>query len=187
MSYYFAIIGPKDTPIYTLEFGTYRQGNDGQSKFPAEMKELNPFVLHSALDIVEDVQWSTPTLYLKAVDNFYAYMISAFVTAGNIKFLLLHESRNEEPIRQFFTDVYDLYVKALLSPFYFVNQPITSPVFDQKVRALAKKYLWEKEWIFPFSFFFFFYWWLLFMFVFPFTKVTKPPPVKTNQFGRNLI
>lgn len=141
MSYYLAIIGPKDTPIYTLEFGTYRQGNDGLSKFPPEMKELSPFVLHSTLDIVEDVQWSTPALYLKAVDNFYAYMISAFVTAGNIKFLLLHESRNEEPIRQFFTDVYDLYVKALLSPFYFVNQTINSPIFDQKVRALAKKYL----------------------------------------------
>lgn len=105
------------------------------------MKEINPFVLHSALDIVEDVQWSTPSLYLKAVDTFYEYLISAFVTAGNVKMLLLHETRNEEPIRQFFSDVYDLYVKTLLSPFYFVNQPITSTVFDQKVRALAKKYL----------------------------------------------
>lgn len=105
------------------------------------MREINPFVLHSALDIVEDVQWSTPALYLKAIDNFYSYMISAYVTAGNIKMLLLHEQRNEEPIRQFFTDLYDLYVKTLLSPFYFVNQPITSQVFDAKARTLAKKYL----------------------------------------------
>ena len=32
MSYYLAIIGTKDTPIYELDFGTYRQGGDGQSR-----------------------------------------------------------------------------------------------------------------------------------------------------------
>lgn len=151
------------------------------------MKEINPFIVHASLDIVEDVMWTTNQLYLKVVDNYYGYMISSMITAGNIRFLLLHKpggsssgsvltsgisgssatsdthsssngatgsssligtsssspyySNNEEPIRQFFFDVYDLYVKTLLSPFYFVNQPISSPVFDQKVRALAKKYL----------------------------------------------
>ncbi|CAN6616806.1 trafficking protein particle complex subunit 20 [Trichomonascus vanleenenianus] len=141
MSYYLAIIGTKDCPIYELEFGTNRQGGDGVARFSPEMKELNPFILHAALDVVEYVQWTTNSLYLKAVDNFYSYMISAFVTAGNIKFLLLHETRNEDGIRQFFSDVYDLYVKTLLSPFYFTNQPIQSPIFDQKVRQLAKRYL----------------------------------------------
>lgn len=32
MSYYFAIIGTKDAPIYNIEFGTYRQGGDGSAK-----------------------------------------------------------------------------------------------------------------------------------------------------------
>lgn len=105
------------------------------------MKELNPFVVHAALDVVDDVQWKTNALYLKAIDDFYGYAISAFVTPGNIRFLLLHETRNEEGIRQFFNDVNDLYVKTLLNPFYNVNDPITSPVFDVKVKALAKKYL----------------------------------------------
>lgn len=145
------------------------------------MRELNPFIVHSALDVVEDVQWTTNQLYLKVIDNYYGYMISAMCTAGNVRFLLLHKpgsgsgsgagsgagsgsgvggagtgasaavassssssasaSHNEEPIRQFFFDVYDLYVKTLLSPFYTLNQTITSPIFDQKVRALAKKYL----------------------------------------------
>lgn len=141
MSYYLAIIGTSNSPIYELEFGTHRQGGDGSSKFSQEMKESNPFVLYSALDIVDDVQWHTPGLYLKVVDNFYSHLISAFVTKGNIRMMLLHESKNEESIRQFFFDVYDLYVKTLLSPFYFVNQPITSPLFDQKVRLLARKYL----------------------------------------------
>jgi hypothetical protein len=105
------------------------------------MKELNPFIVHSAIDIVEDVQWKSNALYLKAVDDFYGYHISAFVTPGNIKFLLLHETKNEESIRQFFNDVNDLYVKTLLNPFYKVNDSITSPVFDLKVKQLAKKYL----------------------------------------------
>lgn len=141
MSFYLAIIGTKDCPIYELEFGTHKQGGDGVSRFPTEMRELNPFILHAALDIVEDVQWTTNTLYLKAVDNFYSYMVSAFVTAGNIKIMLLHETKSEDSIRQFFNEIYDLYTKTLLSPFYFVNQPISSPIFDQKVRQLARKYL----------------------------------------------
>lgn len=62
-------------------------------------------------------------------------------TNVDVKIMLLHDTKNEDSIRQLFNDVYDLYVKTLLSPFYFVNQPITSPVFDQKVRALARKYL----------------------------------------------
>ena len=62
-------------------------------------------------------------------------------TNVDIKMLLLHETKNEDAIRQFFNDVYDLYVKTLLSPFYFVNQPITSAVFDQKVRMLARRHL----------------------------------------------
>jgi hypothetical protein len=59
----------------------------------------------------------------------------------DIKFLLLHESKSEDAIRNFFTDVYDLYTKTLMNPFYSVNQTITSPIFDQRVRTVAKKYL----------------------------------------------
>lgn len=32
MSYYLALIGTSDNPIYEAEFGTYRQGGDGSSK-----------------------------------------------------------------------------------------------------------------------------------------------------------
>lgn len=105
------------------------------------MKELNPFILHSSLDLLEDVQWTSNSLYLKTIDNFYNYPISAFLTPGNIKFLLLHESRGEDSIKGFFNEMYDLYVKTLMNPFYKVDEPIKSKVFDSKVKALAKKYL----------------------------------------------
>lgn len=141
MSYYLALLSRQDKPIYELKFGSSRQGGDGQPHFDKAMDDLTPFVVHAALDVVDDVQWTTPAMYLKTVDNFYSYMISAFVTAGNIRFMLVHETKNEESIRQFFSDVYDLYVKTLMSPFYRVTDKIQSPAFDAKVRALAKKYL----------------------------------------------
>ncbi|KAK9460783.1 Sedlin [Lipomyces oligophaga] len=141
MSFYLAIIGSKDNSVYDLEFGTYRLGGDGTSRFAPDMKQLCPFIVHSSLDIVEEVQWTNNAMHLKVIDKFYNYLISSYITAGNIKFLLLHESRVDDAIRQFFIDIYDLYVKTLMSPFYSVDQPITSKVFDQRVRMLAKKYL----------------------------------------------
>lgn len=141
MLYYFAAMGTEDNPLYELEFGTFRLGGDGVLRFTQEMKELNPFVVHAALDVVEDVQWETNTLYLKAIDTFYGYLVSAYVTPGNVKMMLVHEGKNEEAIRHFFTDVNDLYVKTMLSPFYRLNDPIRSSVFDARVKALAKKYL----------------------------------------------
>lgn len=141
MSYYLAIIGTTDSPVYEAELGSLKAGNDGVPKFSSELRELQPFIVHSSLDLVEDLQWRTNALYLKQVDSFYDYLVSGFVTAGNVKFLLLHETKNEESIRQFFNEVYELYVKAALNPFYQINDPITSVVFDTKVRALGKKYL----------------------------------------------
>lgn len=57
MSYYFAIIGTQDNPLFEYEFGTSKQGGDGQSRFTEQAHHLNQFVLHSSLDIVEEVQW----------------------------------------------------------------------------------------------------------------------------------
>lgn len=55
--------------------------------------------------------------------------------------MLLHEIRNEDGIRNFFQEVYDLYTKCLMNPFYEVDMPITSFTFEQKVKSIAKKYL----------------------------------------------
>lgn len=59
----------------------------------------------------------------------------------DIKFLLLHDTKADDAIRQFFTDVYELYAKTLMNPFYEIDMKITSIVFDSRVRGAAKKYL----------------------------------------------
>lgn len=164
MSYYFAIIGTQDNPLFEYEFGTSKQGGDGQSRFTDQARHLNQFILHSSLDIVEEVQWTTKELYLKAIDKFFSSYISCFITGSNIKLLLLHQplpanapggtTRNstsvganptspqtEEAIRNFFTEVYENYVKASMSPFYKANQEIKSPMFRARVAAAGRKYL----------------------------------------------
>ena len=57
MSYYFSIVGNKDNPLFELEFGTSKQGGDGIARFSAKARQLNPFIVHASLDIVEEVQW----------------------------------------------------------------------------------------------------------------------------------
>lgn len=132
--------------------------SDTSPKFQEDQRQMNQFILHSSLDVVEEVQWAQRELYLKTVDKFNNNLVSCFLTAGSsyprsttatvgtdsgtdIKFLLLHDSKLEDPIRQFFTDVHEAYIKTLMNPFYEVDMRITSIVFDAKVRAAAKKYL----------------------------------------------
>ncbi|KAK3357729.1 Sedlin [Lasiosphaeria hispida] len=170
MSYYFAIIGTQDNPLFEYEFGTSKQGGDGQPRFSEQARHLNQFILHSSLDIVEEVQWTSNQLYLKAIDKFFNNYISCFLTAGNTKFLLLHQptgggaaagpggnssntrsstsiganptsAATEEAVKNFMGEVYENYVKATMSPFYKVNMEIRSLVFRARVAAAGRKYL----------------------------------------------
>ncbi|CAG8593657.1 5871_t:CDS:2, partial [Acaulospora colombiana] len=61
MSYYFAIVGTKDNPIYELEFGTSgtKVGSFDITSKKDEHRHLNQFIVHSALDLVEELQWNT--------------------------------------------------------------------------------------------------------------------------------
>jgi hypothetical protein len=48
----------------------------------------------------------------QVVDRFNEYFVSAYTTATQARFLLLHDSRNEDGIRSFFQEVHELYIKV---------------------------------------------------------------------------
>ncbi|KAI0542343.1 Sedlin [Xylaria digitata] len=167
MSYYFVIVGTEDNPLFEYEFGTSKAGGDGQARFPEQARHMNQFIVHSSLDIVEEVQWGTGQMYLKCIDRFYNNYVSCFLTGGNVKFMLLHQPpsssvsstannprsststiatnptspQTEEAVRAFMLEVYESWVKTIMSPFYRVNMEVRSPIFRQRVAAAGRKYL----------------------------------------------
>ena len=135
------------------------------------MARCTPHLFPSTCHLLT-ISLTNPPRYLKVVDKFFNNYISCFATAGNAKFLLLHQPsqpttaaassgavavstsrsstsiganptspQTEEAIRNFFNEVYDNYVKAIMSPFYKVNAEIRSPVFRARVAAAGRKYL----------------------------------------------
>ena len=62
MSYYFAIIGTRDNPLFTIDFGTSKGGGDGVARFRDEAKHMNQFIVHAAIDMVEEIQWNNKEL-----------------------------------------------------------------------------------------------------------------------------
>ncbi|KAG0588577.1 hypothetical protein M758_2G208300 [Ceratodon purpureus] len=129
----FVIVSRNDSPIYESEVGTAPKKD--------EAAHLHQFILHASLDIVQDVVWNTNNMFLKLVDKFNDLLVSVYVTAGHTRLMLLHDSRNEDGIKNFFQEVHELYIKMLLNPLYVPGSRITSPFFDTRVRALARKYL----------------------------------------------
>ena len=105
------------------------------------MNYLHEFVLHAALDNVDEAIWTTQSCYLKAVDRYYDLTVSAYATSSLVKFLLLHDSKNDDGIRSFFHDIHEYYIKIMLNPFHTQTTKITSKHFDEKVKLLAQKYL----------------------------------------------
>ena len=128
-----AIVSKEDYPIFQLNLPSSDSSGD---------LYLNEFVLHSSLDFVEKKMFKTSNIYLRIVDAHKDSQVSAFLTAGNDKFLLLHSGKaSEDTIKTFFLELYEIYVKTVMNPFYEPNSKINFPAFDKRVKELANKYL----------------------------------------------
>ncbi|XP_024520548.1 trafficking protein particle complex subunit 2-like [Selaginella moellendorffii] len=129
----FVIVGRNNSPIYETELGNAPKRDEAMHQ--------HQFVLHAALDVVEDVAWTVNSMFMKGVDKFNELLVSVYMTAGRTRLMLLHDSRSEDSIKSFFQEVHELYIKILLNPLYVPGSRITSAQFDTRVRALARKYL----------------------------------------------
>ena len=137
-SYYFVMVGKSDNPIFEMEYST--KGADRSF----DHRYLTQFVAHAALDLVEEYIWTTPHMYLKCVDKFNEWFVTAFVGGtSRVRFLLLHDASriDDNNIKNFFLDMYEIYTKFALNPLYVHHSPIRSKVFEKKSYNIAKKYL----------------------------------------------
>jgi len=105
--------------------------------------QLNQFIIHAALDVVDEMMWKNSAMYLKVVDHYKNLNVSAYVSPGNVKFMLVYSAGklSEEPIKNFFIEANELYLKILMNPFYVVNTPISSKFFSDRIKAIILKRL----------------------------------------------
>ena len=103
MSGYVFVVVVNGTPIYEHSVGTVNLPSDGPNSYQ--------FVLHAALDMVEEHLWKTGTMNLKRIDAFQGQNISAYVTASNVVFLLMHERASEDSVGSFMHQVHEMYIK----------------------------------------------------------------------------
>jgi len=132
----FTILGQSE-PLYEAEIGEAAPGLSAQG----ELAYLRQFVLHSSLDMIQNAMWNNNATFLRTVDRFNSLLVSAYVTPGGTVLLLLHQGKPEDAVRQFFTEMHELYTKYLLNPFATFDTPIVSPQFDAMVRSSAARLL----------------------------------------------
>lgn len=126
VEFYFVIVN-NDRPIY---------------EYPLEDKHryLKQFIAYSALDIVDELEFTTTSMYLKQIDKFNEWTVYAFVP-NKLRILLLVTPKITRVDENFFIDLYQIYCKFSTNPLYVHNTLIKSSSFDRRVSQITRRYL----------------------------------------------
>lgn len=100
MAHAFIIVGNSGAPLYELLdlAGTRRE----------DVARSAQFLLHAALDCVDLAMWSSSATYLKVVERHNDQLVSAYVTPGGARFLVLHEVRSDDGVRAFCNEAHEV-------------------------------------------------------------------------------
>ncbi|KAI8108179.1 hypothetical protein M9434_006209 [Picochlorum sp. BPE23] len=153
------IVGKDDVPIFdadlttrftqsvsststagvTAEHDQEHKRQPDAAQEPQRPQYLYHFVLHAALDAMDDAEWATKDAFLGIVDRFNNLQVSGYITPGNrLRLMLLHDGRSEENVKTFFRGVHQLLVPLVLNPFFLPKKRIHSVDFYSRVRRLSK-------------------------------------------------
>lgn len=127
----FIIVSPDDIVVFQLYTTLIKK----------EISYMHELIAFASIDMIELLENNNNNMFLKGVDKFNENNVTAFITAGKMKFIMLHEGKNEDAIKHFFYEVYEYYTKALLNPFIDKNSKIFSVSFENKVKSVFKKHL----------------------------------------------
>eukprot|EP00758_Cryptobia_borreli_P009691 Tbor_TRINITY_DN5500_c6_g8::TRINITY_DN5500_c6_g8_i1::g.12859::m.12859/K20301/TRAPPC2, TRS20; trafficking protein particle complex subunit 2 len=128
---YFAIVGPQDAAVF--EYCT-------TEKPPQALQ----FMAHGALDVVEEMMWTTEDFYLPKVDKIDGFddtiYVSAYVGIGQLKLLILQDQGPHSSVKGFFIEMHELCVKYVANPFVDCTKPVTSKAFIERAKTIFHRY-----------------------------------------------
>jgi hypothetical protein len=120
----FAVVGEGNL-LFSVDIPTLVDGS-------ADKAYLFQFILYASLD---NLDLKDPNPYHENIDTYENYFISAYVTAGQTAFLLLHPKKKQ--LKTFFQQVQLYYAQLLMNPFYEARTPIEDQHFGANVRQAA--------------------------------------------------
>lgn len=152
----FVIVGERDAPLFDADLTSMssvdylRQAGNGVGAATSSSgagdtvqrpQYLYHFILHAALDAVDDAEWSQKSAFLGTIDRFNNLNVSAYIVPGNrARLLLLHDGNkfSDELVKLFFRGVHQLFVPITLNPFFLGGERIKDVEFYEGVRTVAK-------------------------------------------------
>lgn len=141
----FVVVGKNDAPLYDLDLaaGDSTPG-DSTSSLPGDAQQrpqyLYHFILHAALDAMDDAEWTQKSAHLGTIDRFNNLNVAGYIIPGNrIRLMLLHDSgKSDELIKMFFRGVHQLLIPIVCNPFFLNGERIKDAEFHEGVRTVAR-------------------------------------------------